>query len=55
MSVDPLAELRGLCTPVLPGFARRRVCIPAWAWAALWWLHGFLVGASLLAILARAR
>ena len=46
--VDPLAELRGLC-------ARRRVCIPAWAWAALWWLHGFLVGASLLAILARAR
>jgi hypothetical protein len=32
----------------------RRVRLPVVVWSALLWLHGFVVGAALVAILARA-
>jgi len=45
---DPISDLRSLCTR-----KDMVVHLPVLVWSILFWLDGFMVGAALLALLAR--
>lgn len=49
MSSDPLAHLRSLAIEK----PCRIVQVPVLVWSILFWLHGFVIGVALIALLLR--